>query len=155
MKVTARMLILCAIAVPLAAQTPARVQTATRFVTIFSNLENQLMDKLVANNTDAAGRLLAEDFAQWTPIPPGDPTPREQWLKTDRRDMAEFRIQQMSVKDLGDHAAASFVLTSIGKAWFVVDVWRKAGSDWQLESRYLAPTDPALFRGAVKPTGKN
>ncbi len=136
------------------AQAP-RIQTVTRFVTIFSNLENQLMDALVANNTAGASRLLADDFSQWTPNPPGDPTPREAWIRTDRRDMADFRIRQMSVKETGDRAVANFVLTAMGKAWFVVDVWRKNGSDWQLESRYLSPIDPAPFRGPVKPTGKD
>lgn len=155
MRIATRIVILCAIVIPVSAQTPARVQTATRLVTIFSNLENQLMEAMVAKNDAGAERLVAEDFAQWTPIPPGDPTPRQNWLKTDRSDMADFRIQQMSVKDLGDHAAASFVLTAIGKAWFVVDVWRRSGSDWQLESRYLAPTDATLFRGPAKPTGRN
>lgn len=135
-------------------QAQVRIQTATRLVTIFSNLENQLMDALVANNTEGATRLVAGDFSQWTPTPPGDPTAREAWLKTDRRDMGDFRIRQMSVKDLGDHAVVNFVLTATGKAWFVVDVWRKSASDWQLEARYLSPTDPTPFKGPVKPTGK-
>ena len=155
MRKATAILIFCAVALPVLGQTRARVQTATRLVTIFSNLENQLMDAMVAKNSGAAERLVADDFAQWTPIPPGDPTPRQEWLKTDRSDMADYRIQQMSVKDLGDHAAASFVLTAIGRAWFVVDIWKKAGSDWQLESRYLSPTDPAPYRGAIKPSGKN
>lgn len=155
MKTTIRVVIVCLVTLPLLAQRPARVQTSTRLVTMFSNLENQLMDAMVAKNSAGAERMVADDFAQWTPIPPGDPTPRQDWLKTDRSDMADFRIQQMSVKDFGDHASASFVLTAIGRAWFVVDIWRKSGSDWQLESRYLAPSDPTLFRAPAKPTGKN
>ena len=137
------------------AQAPARIQTPTRFVTIFSNLENQLMDALVRNDRAGAARMLTDDFAQWTPLPAEPPTPREEWLKPDRRDMANFRIRNMAVKDLGDHAAVSFVLTSGSKAWFIVDIWKKSGADWHLATRYLAAVDSAPFRGDVRPTGKN
>src|SRR5450759_3769308 len=137
------------------AQTPGRIQTPTRLVTIFSNLENQLTDALVANNSAAAAGLLTEDFSQWTPQPPGSPVPREEWLKSAGKGLADFRIRQMSAKDLGDHVAVSFVLTTGAKAFFIVDIWQKAGTDWQLATRYLSPVDPAPFRGDIRPTGKN
>ena len=138
------------------AQAPGRIQTATRFVTIFSNLENQLWDALVRNDTAAAGRLLTDDFAQWSPEPPGAPTPREEWLKPDRKDMANFRVRQMSAKDLGDHVVVNYILTSdLPRAFFIVDVWEKAGPDWQLASRYLSAVDAAPYRGNTRPTGKN
>jgi Domain of unknown function (DUF4440) len=137
------------------AQRPGRILTPTRFVTIFSNLENQLTDALVANNSAAAAGLLAEDFSQWTPQPPGSPVPREEWLKSAGKGLANFRIRQMSAKDLGDHVAVSFVLTTGAKAFFIVDIWQKAGTDWQLATRYLSPVDPAPFRGDIRPTGKN
>src|SRR5450759_5744758 len=94
------------------AQTPGRILTPTRFVTIFSNLENQLTDALVANNSAVAARFVTEDFSQWTPQPPGSPVPREEWLKSAGKGLANFRIRQMSAKDLGDHVAVSFVLTT-------------------------------------------
>src|SRR5690349_9758910 len=115
------------------AQTPRRIQTATRLVTIFTNLENQLWDALVRNDSATAGRLLADDFAQWSPEPPGTPTPREEWLKPDRRDMSDFRIRQMSAKDLGDGVVVNYVLTcDLPRAFFIVDVWKKTGEDWHL-----------------------
>ena len=138
------------------AQTPGRVQTATRLVTIFTNLENQLWEALVRNDAASATRLLTDDFAQWSPEPPGSPTPREQWLKPDRRDMAHFRVRQMSAKDLGNHVAVNYVLTSdLPRAFFIVDLWKKTGPDWQLESRYLSAVDAAAYRGESRPTGKN
>ena len=138
------------------AQAPGRTQTATRFVTIFSNLENQLWDSLVRNDTASASRMLTDDFAQWSPEPPGSPTPREEWLKPDRRDMANFRMRQLSAKDMGDHVAVNYVLTSnLPRAFFIVDVWKKAGADWKLEARYLSAVDAAPFRGDVRPAGKN
>jgi hypothetical protein len=136
-------------------QTPGRILTPTRFITIFSNLENQLSDALVANNSAVAARLLTDDFSQWTPQPPGSPVPREEWLKSAGKGLANFRIRQMSAKDLGNHVAVSFVLTTGAKAFFIVDIWQKAGTDWQLATRYLSPVDPAPFRGDIRPTGKN
>jgi hypothetical protein len=138
-----------------AAQNPGRILTPTRLVTIFSNLENQLTDALVANNSASAARLVTEDFSQWTPQPPGSPVPREEWLKSAGKGLAKFRIRQMSAKDLGDHVAVSFVLTTGAKAFFIVDIWQKAGTDWQLATRYLSPVDPAPFRSDIRPTGKN
>lgn len=137
-------------------QVRGRIQTPTRHVTIFTNLENQLWDALVRNDTTAAGRLLTDDFAQWSPEPPGAPTPREDWLKPDRRDMANFRLRQMSAKDLGDHVVVNYVLTSdLPRAFFIVDVWKKAGSDYQLSSRYLSAVDKAPYAGVSRPSGKD
>ncbi len=138
------------------AQSPGRIQTATRFVTIFTNLENQLWDAMVRNDALVARRLLADDFAQWSPEPPGAPTPREAWLKSDRRDVGNFRVRQMSAKDLGDQVVVNYVVTSeLPKAFFVVDVWKRAGSDYQLSARYLSAVDKSPFSGPPRPTGKN
>ena len=138
------------------AQTPGRIQTATRFVTIFTNLENQLWDALVRNDAATAGRLLTDDFAQWSPEPPGAPTPRQEWLKPDRRDMSNFRVRQMSAKDIGDFVVVNYVLTSdLPTAFFIIDVWKKVGGDYQLASRYLSRVDKAPYIGPMRPTGKN
>ena len=138
------------------AQAPGRIQTATRFVTIFTNLENQLWDALVRNDTGSASRLLTDDFAQWSPEPPGAPTPREEFFKPDRKDMANFHVRQMSARDLGDAVVVNYVLTcDLPRAFFIVDVWKKSGTDWQLASRYLSAVDAAPYRVPVRPTGKN
>jgi hypothetical protein len=138
------------------AQAPRRIETRTRLVTIFSNLEHQLWDALVRNDSTAAGNLLADDFAQWSPESPGSPTPREEWLKPDRRDMANFHVRQMSAKDMGGDVVVNYVLTSdLPKAFFIVDVWKKTGTDWHLACRYLSAVDAAPYRGDVRPTGKN
>ena len=148
--------LLLLVAAPVVAQAPGRIQTSTRFVTIFTNLENQLWDALVRNDAVAAGRLLTEDFAQWSPEPPGAPTPREEWLKPNRRDMANFRVRQMSATDLHDYVVVNYVLTSdLPKAFFIVDVWRKAAGDYQLSSRYLSAVDKAPYVSSAHPTGKN
>jgi hypothetical protein len=137
------------------AQAPGRVQTATRLVTIFSNLENQLADAVSENDSARAARLLADDFSQWTPQPPGSPVPRDQWLKSAGKDLGTFSIRQMSAKDLGEYVAVNFVLTTKTKAFFVVDLWKKAGTNWQLAERYLSSVDPGPYSGAERPTGKH
>lgn len=138
------------------AQVPGRIQTPTRQVTIFTNLENQLWDALVRNDAAAAGRMLTDDFAQWSPEPPGAPTTREEWFKPDRRDMANFRVRQMSAKDLGDHVVVNYILASdLPRAFFIVDVWKKSGGDWLLDCRYLSAVDASPYRGSARPSGKN
>jgi hypothetical protein len=130
-------------------------QTGTRFVTTFSSLEDRLMKAAVANDTRGAGILLTEDFRQWTPDPPGAPTSREEWFKPDRRDMANYQIRELAVQELDNHAAVSFVLTVEKKAWFIVDIWQKSGSDWRLGTRYLSAIDAKPFQGDIRPTGRN
>jgi hypothetical protein len=50
----------------------------------------------------------------------------------------------------------NYILTSdLPRAFFIVDVWRKTGADWRLDSRYLSAVDAAPYRGDVRPTGKN
>ena len=138
------------------AQAPGRIQTPSRLVTVFTNLENQLWDALVRNDTASAGRMLTDDFAQWSPEPPGSPAPREQFFKPDRKDMANFRVRQMSANDLGDHVVVNYILTSdLPRAFFLIDVWKKSGVDWLLASRYLSAVDAAPYRNGARPTGKD
>jgi len=136
------------------AQAPRKVQTTTRLVTIFTNLENQLMDAAAQNNSAGALHLLSEDFSQWTPQPPGSAFSREQWLQQAGSELTNFQIRQMAVKDLGQHAAASFVLLTPDKAWFIVDIWQKDGGDWRLLERYQAPADRSQYPESPRPTGK-
>ena len=137
------------------AQAPRKIQTTTRLVTIFTNLENQLMDAAAQNNSAGAMRLLSEDFSQWTPQPPGSAISREEWLKDAESELNTFQIRQMAVKDLGQHAAANFVLLTPAKAWFIVDVWQKDGENWRLLERYQAPVDRTQYSEVPRPTGKH
>jgi hypothetical protein len=160
-------LLFCAAAL---GQTPGRIVTTTRLVTIFSQLEKDWLKAVQQKDEASLNRLLTEDFEVWTPAPPGDPTPREEWL---RQALAEkidsFRIRQMAVKGLNDNTAiASFVLSEtvehagkpLTRSFFIVDVWeKKNGRDesWQATERYLSEVKgvAATQQGDVKPTGKN
>jgi hypothetical protein len=137
------------------AQTPGRVQTTTRLVILFSNLENQLISAMSSGHQERAAALLTDDFSEWTPLPPGSPIARDEWLKRSRPELQNALVRQMAVKDIGDHAVADFVLLAGDQAWFTVDVWQKQGADWKLQQRYQALVDAAPFRAPVHPTGKN
>jgi hypothetical protein len=137
------------------AQVPGRVQTATRLVVIFSNLENQLNDAVATGNHQAVDRLLTEDFEEWTPQPPGSPVPRQEWLEKSGKQLSNARLLQMAVKGLDDHALANFVLVTGSKSYFVVDAWQKQGDDWKLQQRYLCPVDPTLYVQPAHPAGKD
>jgi hypothetical protein len=46
----------------------------------------------------------------------------------------------MAVHDLPDTMVVSFLLPAErATSLFVVDVWRRAGADWKLAIRYIAP----------------
>jgi hypothetical protein len=51
----------------------------------------------------------------------------------------------MAVHDLGETAVVSFTRGNRGGALFVVDVWRKQGSDWRLAVRYASPAGTASY----------
>ena len=137
------------------AQVPGRIQTATRLVVIFSNLENQLNDAVATGKHQAVDQLLTEDFEEWTPQPPGSPIPRQQWLENSDKHLSNARLLQMAVKGLDDHAIANFVLLAGAKSFFVVDIWQKQGNDWKLQQRYRCPVDPTLYLQPAHPAGKD
>jgi hypothetical protein len=143
-----------------------RIVTKTRLVAIFSDLENQLFQAV--QNKDHAGvdAILAEDFQLWTPRPPGDPVPREDWQKQSlAENLNEFRIEQMAARSLEENATVvSFVLSKTveraGKPslqnYFVVDLWQKAEDKWMLSDRYASQLSGASSRPVrPSPSGKN
>ena len=156
--------------VPLAAQQPpapqtggARIVTMTRPMAIFSDLENQLAQAAQKKDQAALKALISEDCNLWTPAPPGDPMPSEDWIASLLQSPAgSFRMRQMAVQNFGDINVVSFVASESrrvkGKEQtserFVVDVWTKKGDGWQLAARYLSAA-PGMPRVPAKPTGKN
>jgi hypothetical protein len=142
-----------------------RVVTKTRLVAMFSDLENQLLQAEQAKDEGTLNRLLGEEFQVWTPEPPGDPIPKEDWQKRAlTQKLLSFRVEQMTVRGLSDEiAVASFVLweklEQRGKenssTHFVVDVWKKNGDSWQITDRYQSRVaHSASTESSLKPTGK-
>jgi ketosteroid isomerase-like protein len=134
---------------------PSRIVTVTRLVAMFSDLESQWLRAMQRKDESTLNRLLAEDLQVWTPTPPGDPIPREDWLRQALADRLEsFHLRQMAVRSVNDDIAlVSFVWSETvvrgGKSatshYFVVDVWRKDRDNdrWQVTDRYISSVAPA------------
>ncbi len=148
---------------------PGRIVTTTRLVAMFSQLESELESGIQHDDSSALNRLLSEDFEVWTPAPPGQPIPREDWLQqqSTAAKIESFHVAQMAVRGLAENISiASFVLSEtqqasghpVQKLFFVVDVWKKSGQQWQLTDRYLAPVTrpkPTMSRCDKPPTGRD
>jgi hypothetical protein len=137
-----------------------RVMTATRLVAVFSDLERQWLVALEQKDRAALDQLMSEDFQAWTPEPPGEPMPRDEWMpKAAGIKSQAVRLRQMSVRDLGNTALVCFVLSQPSGDWFVVDVWTKHGDAWQVTDRYLSRLSgahrvPSAKTTDKRPTGK-
>ena len=133
--------------------------TRTRLVALYSDLEIQLVTAAQKSDKARLEQMLADDFEQWSPEPPGDPIPREDWMAGYHP--ASFSLSQVAVRAFGDTEIASFVLHQKGAFtdkdasgdFFVVDVWRREGNTSRLASRYTSrlakPSVPSAF-----PSGK-
>ena len=134
------------------------IVTRTRLVALYTDLETQLATAAQKSDTARLAQLLTDDFEKWTPEPPGDPIPREDWMAAYHP--AAFSVSQMSVRAFGDTEIASFLLRQkatygdkdASGEFFVIDVWRREGNTSRLASRYISrvartPAPPASSSG--------
>ena len=133
-----------------------RIQTATRSVTKYTHLEDNLFQALQDNNRAGLDNILAPDFEAWA-AEKTSPAPREPWMQTFLGNLKSFRIRNMAVHDYAEVSVVSFLLersgTQNGKPMtpvlFVVDVWKHD----KLAVRYASsPANPAPDES--RPTGK-
>jgi ketosteroid isomerase-like protein len=125
-----------------------RIPTVTRLVKIFHELEGALDAATRGGDATAAGRMLAEDFELRVASAPGNPTPRDEWLRLSVANPGpEMRAEQMAVHDFGTVAVVSFVqVAASGDARkpsrdiATVDVWKRDGERWLLAVRYAGPS---------------
>jgi hypothetical protein len=141
-----------------------RIITATKQVSIFTGLENQLLQAVQKKDKAAAQAMLSDDLN--IEMPDADPLPGDDWLDSvTAKDytLKSFVVRQMSVIDLGTAAVVKFdrlqEASSKSQAdngeFFVVDVWKKSGDSWKLASRYVAKvSSQASIQKPAKPTGK-
>ena len=142
-----------------------RIVTATRQVTLFSGLEKQLLEAVQKKDSAAMKKLLSDDLS--VRMPDTDPLPVEDWITSVMSKdfvLKSFVVRQVDAVDVGDAAVVAFdrVQESTfkgqndGGEFYVVDVWRKNGDNWQLSDRYvsLVSATPFMPKGDVKPTGK-
>lgn len=153
-----------------AAQEPVKpkltphIITATRQVTIFTGLENQLLQAVQKKDKAGLEAMLSDDLT--IEMPNADPLPGDDWLDsvmTKDYSLKSFVVRQMSVIDLGNAAVVKFdrIQEASSKAgkdsgeFFVVDLWKKSGETWKLASRSVSKVSSVpLVPGSVKPTGK-
>lgn len=125
------------------------VPTVTRTIQIFTNLENAWNDGVKNRDIASLKKIIAERYELRTAASPGRPTPRDESMALAFKD-APFasRIEQMAVHEYGDLMIVSFqwdldvdASSPLASKIFVVDTWKRADGDWQVQARYAAPAD--------------
>jgi ketosteroid isomerase-like protein len=150
---------------PVPSKLTPTIITATKQVTLFTGLENQMLQAVQKKDKAALEAMLADGFE--IAMPNADPLAGEDWVDSVMaRDfnLKSFVVRQMSVADLGDSAVvkydrtqqATFKGKNASGEFFVVDLWKKSGDSWKLANRYVAKIGavPAAPRIQPKPTGK-
>ena len=165
-------LVLCSMMFTAAAQEPVeqrvtpRIMTATRQVTLFTDLEMRILTSIQKKDEALLKTLLADDFEIW--MPNSDPVAAEDWISAvmGNYTLKSFRLSQMAARDFGDTVVVKFTRDQQAETkgkndsgeYFVVDVWRKDGDSWKLSDRYVTRVRsvfPPARRTAPKPTGKD
>jgi hypothetical protein len=130
------------VAVTAAAQ-PAAAPHATRAGQALADLEEQLLQAARATDPAQLGAMLDADFEMIVAQAPTAPVAREDWVGAMRKPgAADWTVQGLSARDLGDAAVAAFVLRAPhGKAapLYVVDTWQRSAAGWRLVVRHVAP----------------
>jgi hypothetical protein len=120
----------------------------SRLQVFFSELETQELNAIQDKDQAALNRILADDFQEFRPDPPGKPIAREDWLKDAfSRRAKSFELRQMTIRSISPQISiASFILSQAfeqaGKTdtedRFVVDVWANSGGgdNWRCTGRY-------------------
>ena len=133
--------------------------TPTRNVLAFTKLENAWIEALQRRDAEALGRLLADDFEIRSAAAPGVPTARAEAMRESlRAPVSRSSIEQMAVHEYGDVMLVSFLWTvedgTAPQSYFVVDTWKRSGSEWKAAVRYAAPAGAGatMVPGAVAPS---
>jgi hypothetical protein len=142
-----------------------RIITATKQVSMFTGMENQLLQAVQKKDKAAAQAMLSDDLM--IEMPDADPLPGGDWLgSVMAKDytLKSFVVRQMSAIDLGNAVVVKFdrIQEAVSKGhadsgeFFVVDLWKKDGDTWKLASRYVSKvsSQPSIPKAPVKPTGK-
>jgi hypothetical protein len=130
----------------------------TRNVAIFTKLETALIDAAQHRDTEALARIVSDDFEIRSAPAPGVPTAREEalhaWTQLPAQPSA---IGQMAVHEYGDLMVVSFVWRLGQQSFFVIDTWKRAGTDWKVAVRYAAPVldGGAAVPGTVAPSAES
>jgi hypothetical protein len=142
-----------------------RIITATKQVTMFTDIERQMSQAVQKKDKVALQAMLTENCN--IHLPNADPLDGEDWVDSVMNKdfvLKTFMMRQMYVTDLGNAAVVSYdrIQESTykgqndGGEFYVVDLWQKDGDTWKLANRYVAKVSstPDMPKGQVKPTGK-
>jgi hypothetical protein len=138
---------------------PNQQVSMTRPMLVFFQLEQELSTAVSKHDQGATDKLLSVDFELRPDSHPGEATTRAEWL-ADGVAQSGSRFEQLGVRDFGDVAIASFVMTTkngggVETRSYVVDAWKKQGDGWQLITRYQSKLPIAASREQdTAPTGK-
>lgn len=161
--------VLIATSVFFAAQEPVkpklnpRIVTATKQVSMFSDLEIQMLKAVQKKDKAALQAMLTDDCV--IAMPNADPLSGDEWV--DSVMAKDFTLKSFAMRgvffvDLGNAAVVKFErrqdATNAGKAesgeFFVVDAWKKDGDAWKLAGRFVSKTGSESSTTPIKPTGK-
>jgi hypothetical protein len=145
---------------------PNRIQTTTRLVAIFSDLNNELFQSIQKHDAAAFDRLVGENFELRAASTPDDPKSRDDWRQLEfRRSLQSFRISHMAVRGLTDDVAVvSFVLeenrgaTAPVQKSFAVQAWLHEGDAWTCQEAYVSPIAASATpsrKSDRRPSGKD
>ncbi|HVG90767.1 MAG TPA: nuclear transport factor 2 family protein [Alphaproteobacteria bacterium] len=150
---------------PLKPKLTPRIVTATRQVTMFSDLEIQMLKAVQKKDKAAIEAMLTDDCV--IGMPNADPMPGDEWVDSVMAKdftLKSFAMRDVFAVDLGNAAVVKFErrqdAINKGKAesgqFFVVDVWKKDGDAWKLANRFVSKTnsEPSIEKPPIKPTGK-
>jgi ketosteroid isomerase-like protein len=165
------MSVLIAVTVLAGAQEPVkpkltpRIITATRQVTMFSDLEIQMLKAVQKKDKAALESMLTEDCI--IEMPDADPLAGDEWVDSVMAKdftLKSFAMRNVFAVDLGNAVVVKFErrqdAVSKGRAesgqFFVVDVWKQAGDTWKLANRFVSKNGSGTIepKEPVKPTGK-
>jgi hypothetical protein len=138
---------------------PNQQVSMTRSMLIFFQLEQDLSNAVSNHDQAATDKFLSVDFELRPDSHPGEATTRAEWLAGGVARTGS-RFEQLGVRDFGDVAIASFVMTTKNGAdsetrSYVVDAWKKQGEGWQLITRYQSKLPGAINPDEDRvPTGK-
>ncbi|HET8890897.1 MAG TPA: nuclear transport factor 2 family protein [Candidatus Angelobacter sp.] len=142
-----------------------RIVTATRQVTMFSDLEIQMLKAVQKKDKGALEAMLTDDCV--ITMPNADPLPGDEWVDSVMAKdftLKSFAMRDVLAIDLGNAVVVKFDRRqeAISKGqpengeFFVVDVWKKEGDAWKLANRFVSRNASGAIepKGPVKPTGK-
>jgi hypothetical protein len=125
-----------------ASESPIKpIRTITLWVKEYSELEMQLDEAIANHNLNKIQQFLSDDFEERKGDNPNSPIPKEEWIdvKTKQSTKNIHQIQQMAVRNIENIYIVSYLSSTkenASQSTFIVDVWKKKGTENQLMIRY-------------------